>query len=135
MAENLVPGSTVGPLFQTIMVNQFTRLRDGDRFFYLNEQFSPSEEAILRQGNTLAKVIEANTGITNLPSDVFVFNASISGMVSLATGGSHPGLPPGDGRHHRRTGGRQGRCRRHDHDEQPGPLPASTNSAARQPTR
>ena len=84
VAENLVPGSTVGPLFQTIMVNQFTRLRDGDRFFYLNEQFSPSEEAILRQGNTLAKVIEANTGITNLPSDVFTFKASISGTVSLA---------------------------------------------------
>jgi peroxidase len=91
VAENPVPGSTVGPLFQTIMVNQFTRLRDGDRFFYLNEQFSPSEEAILQQGNTLAKVIEANTGITNLPSDVFIFNASISGTVSLASSGSHHG--------------------------------------------
>ena len=84
LAENLVPGSTVGPLFQTIMVDQFTNLRDGDRFFYLNEHFSPSEEAILRQGDTLAKVIEANTGITNLPSDVFIFKASISGTVSLA---------------------------------------------------
>ena len=81
----------MGPLFQTIMVDQFTNLRDGDRFFYLNEQFSPSEEAILRQGDTLAKVIEANTGITNLPSDVFIFKASISGMVSLAPGGSDHG--------------------------------------------
>ena len=91
VAENPVPGSNLGPLFQTIMVDQFTNLRDGDRFFYLNEQFSPSEEAILQQGNTLAKVIEANTGITNLQSDVFVFKASISGTVSLATGGSHSG--------------------------------------------
>ena len=91
VAEDLVPGSNVGPLFQTIMVDQFTRLRDGDRFFYLNEQFSPSEEAILQQGNTLAKVIEANTGITNLQSDVFIFKASISGTVSLAPGGSHHG--------------------------------------------
>ena len=86
LAENLVPGSTVGPLFQTIMVDQFTNLRDGDRFFYLNEQFSPSEEAILRQGDTLAKVIEANTGITNLPSDVFIFKASISGTCRFAAG-------------------------------------------------
>ena len=91
VAENLVPGSTVGTLFQTIMVNQFTRLRDGDRFFYLNEHFSPSEEAILRQGDTLAKVIKANTGITNLPSDVFTFKASISGQVSLPAGRSHHG--------------------------------------------
>ena len=86
LAENLVPGSTVGPLFQKIMVDQFTNLRDGDRFFYLNEQFSPSEEAILRQGDTLAKVIKANTGITNLPSNVFTFKASISGKVSLRPG-------------------------------------------------
>jgi peroxidase len=69
VAENLVPGSSVGPFFQKIMVNQFTRLRDGDRTFYLDEQFSPSEEAILQQGNTLAKVIEANTGITNLANE------------------------------------------------------------------
>lgn len=89
LAENLVRGSNVGPLFQTIMVNQFTRLRDGDRFFYLNEQFSPTEEAIIRQGDTLAKVIEANTGITNLQSDVFTFNASISGTVALRANGSH----------------------------------------------
>ena len=89
LAENLVPGSTVGPLFQTIMVNQFTRLRDGDRFFYLNEQFSPSEKAILQQGNTLAKVIQTNTGITNLQNDVFLFKASISGTVSLSPSASH----------------------------------------------
>ncbi len=87
VAENLVPGSTVGPLFQKIMVDQFTNLRDGDRFFYLNEKFTPSEEAILRQGDTLAKVIEANTGITNLPKDVFLFKASINGTVSRAAGG------------------------------------------------
>ncbi len=99
------------------MVNQFTRLRDGDRFFYLNEQFSPSEEAILQQGNTLAKVIEANTGITNLQSDVFMFQASISGTVSLASGGvAQPVCATGDGRHDRPTGGHQGRCPRHDHD-------------------
>ncbi len=85
LAEDPVAGSDVGPLFQTIMVDQFLSLRNGDRFFYLNEQFSPSEEAILQHGNTLAKVIEANTGITNLQSDVFFFTASISGTVSRAT--------------------------------------------------
>ena len=33
LAEELIKGSDVRPLFQRIMVDQFTRLRDGDRFF------------------------------------------------------------------------------------------------------
>jgi hypothetical protein len=85
-----VPGSDVGQLFQTILVNQFTRLRDGDRFFYLNETFTPAEQAILNQGNTLAKMIEANTNITNLQSDVFQFKASISGTVTMNLRGNGP---------------------------------------------
>ncbi len=83
LAENPLPGSDVGPLFQTIMVDQFTALRNGDRFFYLNETWTPQEAAIFQQGDTLAQVIEANTGITNLQSDVFYFQASISGTVSM----------------------------------------------------
>jgi hypothetical protein len=91
LAEDHVPGSDVGQLFQTILVNQFTRLRDGDRFFYLNETWSPQELAILNQGNTLAKVIEANTNITNLQSNVFLFKASISGTVNLNLFGGNRG--------------------------------------------
>jgi hypothetical protein len=82
LAEDHVKGSDVGPLFRAIMVDQFTRLRDGDRFFYQNEQWSPAELKIFEQGNTLAKVIESNTGITNLQSDVFLFTASIGGTVN-----------------------------------------------------
>ncbi len=82
LAEDHVPGSDVGPLFQAIMVNQFQRLRDGDRFFYLNEDLNSSEMKVLQQSNTLADVIEANTNITNLQSDVFLFRATISGTVS-----------------------------------------------------
>lgn len=85
LAEDHVRGSDVGPLFQAIIVNQFTRLRDGDRFFYLNENLNSEEMSILNQGNTLAKVIEANTNITNLQSNVFLFKASISGTVSTAS--------------------------------------------------
>jgi hypothetical protein len=86
LAEDRVPGSDVGPLFQAVMVNQFARLRDGDRFFYLNEHWSPDELRIFRQGTTLAKVIEANTSITNLQSDVFLFKASIRGTVVSVRG-------------------------------------------------
>ncbi len=92
LAEDHVPGSDVGPLFQAIIANQFTRLRDGDRFFYLNESFTPDEVALIR-GATLAKVIEANTHITNLQSDVMVFRASIGGTV--VTAGPAHGFPAG----------------------------------------
>jgi peroxidase len=90
LAEDHVPGSDVGQLFQTIMVNQFARLRDGDRFFYLNQTFTPAEQAILNQGNTLGKMIEANTNITNLQSDVFQFKSSISGTVTMNTRNNGP---------------------------------------------
>jgi hypothetical protein len=90
LAEDHVPGSDVGPLFRAIMVDQFARLRDGDRFFYLNESWSPEELRILRKGSTLTRVIEANTGITNLQSDAFLFRASISGTVVSDQGGSGP---------------------------------------------
>jgi len=81
LAEDHVAGSDMGPLFTRIIADQFNRLRAGDRFFYLNESWTPDELRLVRQGNTLAKIIEANTNVKNLQSDVFVFNASISGNV------------------------------------------------------
>jgi hypothetical protein len=93
LAEDHVPGSDMGPLFTRILADQFTRLRDGDRFFYLNEAWNSDELNILQQRSTLARVIEANTHITNLQSDVFVFRASISG--SVFTGGWRPTGVPG----------------------------------------
>ena len=73
LAEDHVPGSDLGPLFTAILKDQFTRLETGDRFFYLNEVFSSAEQSIFAAGNTLAKVITANTGAANLQADVFRF--------------------------------------------------------------
>jgi len=50
------------------------------------------ETKIFDAGNTLAKVIEANTGVANLQSDVFLFQASISGTVSGTATGSRRGM-------------------------------------------
>ncbi len=82
LAEADVAGSDVGPLFQAIMVDQFKRLRNGDRFFYGNQTFTPDEQRILQAGNTLSEVIKANTNITNLQRNAFVYKALISGTVS-----------------------------------------------------
>src|SRR5262249_31490807 len=86
LAEDHVPGADVGPLTRAVLVDQFTRLRDGDRFFYLNQQWNSDELHILQQGNTLTKVIEHNTGITNLQDHAFFFKASISGTVFAGLG-------------------------------------------------
>jgi hypothetical protein len=89
LAEDHVPGSDLGSLFTRIIAEQFNRLRAGDRFFYLNETWNQGELNLFRQGDTLAKIIEANTNVTNLQGDVFVFRASISGTV--ASGGAGAG--------------------------------------------
>src|SRR5262249_54378085 len=81
LTEDHVPGADVGPLTKAVLVNQFKRLRDGDRFFYLNQQWSQEELNILQQSNTLAKVIENDTIITNLQANVFFFQVRITGTV------------------------------------------------------
>jgi hypothetical protein len=81
LAEDHSAGSDMGPLFTKVLAKQFAALRDGDSFFYGNESFTSAEQAILNQGNTLTKVIEGNTGITNLQSDTILFKATISGTV------------------------------------------------------
>lgn len=82
LAETHVAGSDVGPLFQKIMVDQFARLRSGDDYYYLSQQFSREERGFLQSEPTLTSVIEANTNLTNLQDNAFVFNASIGGHVS-----------------------------------------------------
>ena len=81
LAEDHVAGSDVGPLFQSILVNQFTRLRDGDRFYFGNQTFNSDEMNLLQGVNTLTKVIEANSTATNLQANAFIFTTSISGTV------------------------------------------------------
>jgi hypothetical protein len=80
-AEDHVPRGDVGPTTKAILVKQFTALRDGDRFFYLNESWNLQELGLILQAPTLARVIEANTPITNLQRNVFFFKEEISGVV------------------------------------------------------
>jgi hypothetical protein len=65
----------VGPLFQRIIADQFERLRDGDRFWYENGQFTASELTRIEQ-TTLASIIARNTAITNLADNVFTTGSS-----------------------------------------------------------
>jgi Animal haem peroxidase len=77
LAEPHVPGTQFGELQLAIWTKQFEALRDGDRFFYLNDPLLAS----IRQWygidyrHTLAAIIRANTGISSQP-DVFKVPAS-----------------------------------------------------------
>jgi hypothetical protein len=70
LAEDHVPGAMVGELFWHILVDQFERLRDGDRFWY--EIALPPELVRFVEERTLARIIRANTPIgAELQDDVF----------------------------------------------------------------
>lgn len=74
LAEDHLAGSSVGPLIQAIVGNQFERLRDGDRFFYTTDAFLKSDglqRIINLQQVSLARIIRWNTGISHIQDNVF----------------------------------------------------------------
>jgi hypothetical protein len=83
LAEDHMPGSSVGELIRTIVADQFQRLRDGDRFWYSNI-FSRRDAAQLER-TTLADIIRRNSTITNVQNDVFFMRASVAGQVFADT--------------------------------------------------
>ncbi len=93
LAEEHLPGSSVGELTQTIIVDQFERIRDGDRFWYENV-FSGRELRTL-QATSLADVIERNTNVSGLQDNVFFMRAEVSGQVlGLARPAASPPTGP-----------------------------------------
>lgn len=70
LAEKETGNSLVGELSTNILVDQFTRLRDGDRFWY-ESQFSGKQ---LQELNNLklSDVIKRNTDIENIQTNVMV---------------------------------------------------------------
>lgn len=70
LAEDHLPGALVGELIHTVLVRQFTALRDGDRFWY--ERTLSSSERQLVNDSRLADIIRRNTGIGDeIQADVF----------------------------------------------------------------
>ena len=74
-----VAGSSTGPLIRRVLVNQFQRLRDGDRFWY-QRTFSGSTLQEL-ENTTLAGVMRRDTALSNLQGNAFFFRVEVSGSV------------------------------------------------------
>jgi hypothetical protein len=71
LAEDHVPGSSLGPTFGRIIADQFSRLRAGDRFWYQNTMSGPEVDMI--NHTKLSDIIKRNTSITNIQSNVMLY--------------------------------------------------------------
>ncbi|MCE9552312.1 MAG: peroxidase [Planctomycetes bacterium] len=79
LAEDHLPGGSLGMLGTMIISEQFRRLRDGDRFWY-EAAFTGRELQELRS-TRLSDVIRRNTKLRNLQENVFFFDVSIRGRI------------------------------------------------------
>ncbi len=70
LAEDNIAGSLVGTLNYTILRDQFTRLRDGDRFWFENDPMLKEMRTTLSKLR-LSNILRRNTHIRNIPDDVF----------------------------------------------------------------
>jgi hypothetical protein len=96
LAEDRVTGAMVGQTFRTILVDQFTRLRDGDQYWWENRPWSPEDRALL-DNTTLAGLILRNTNTIKIQNDVFtaVERADLyNGLIPSATPIVVPNIPP-----------------------------------------
>lgn len=79
LAEDHVRGGSVGPTFKAIILEQFGRLRAGDRYWYQN-QFKGTQLNELSR-TTLTDIIRRNTQLTSIQKNAFFFKAGVSGSV------------------------------------------------------
>lgn len=100
LAEDRIEGALLGETMSAILVEQFTRLRDGDRFWYQNYLDRELQSLVERQ--TLAQIIRRNTRIRReIPDNVFVTPYQpmrIESKPSRGRGNGRPGPPRGTDR-------------------------------------
>ncbi|XP_021965343.1 peroxidasin homolog isoform X1 [Folsomia candida] len=68
----------VGPTFRCILLDQFRRLRDGDRFWYENEEINSKEQIREIKRTTLARVLcDTGDALSHVRKDVFSMISNI----------------------------------------------------------
>lgn len=73
LSEPHLPGSNLGETFTRIFVDQFTRLRDGDRFYFENADIYPAHFIRLIFDTTLTDIIRRNTTINDEELNGYAF--------------------------------------------------------------
>ena len=85
LAEDHLPGASVGELLAIGIADQFVRLRDGDRFWYRNDPGFSADEINELESTMLSDVIMRNTGITNMHEHVMLIPEP-SGVLLIVSG-------------------------------------------------
>jgi peroxidase len=80
LAEDHVAGGVVGPTFGKIIGDQFTELRDGDRYYFENQNFDKQTLNEIK-GTTLSDLILRDTDTTAMQADAFVATERHSGTL------------------------------------------------------
>ncbi len=85
LLEKNAKGSMLGETFTKITVMQFEVLRDGDRYFHLNQL--RGEKALLKQieATSLADILERTTGVEHVYHDAFAAHQRIGGTAASET--------------------------------------------------
>ena len=71
MAEDHLPNATIGQTLYNILKQQFEQLRDGDWYYYMNDDQLTAEEKQAITYTTLADVIKRNTSVEEIQDNVF----------------------------------------------------------------
>lgn len=69
ISEDRIPGGSVGELLQTVLLDQFSRSRDGDRFYFENVFYGRELEEI--KNTRLSDIIRRNTTLQDVQDEVF----------------------------------------------------------------
>ncbi|KAK1124010.1 hypothetical protein K0M31_007038 [Melipona bicolor] len=81
--EDQLPNAKVGPLFQCILLEQFRRTRDGDRFWYENPTVFKLEQLAQIKQTSLARILCDNgDNIDRIQSNVFLLPENDNKFVS-----------------------------------------------------
>ena len=74
LAEDILPGKSVGKTMHAMLKAQFEKLRDGDFYFYKSDPNLPAAIKTQVSNTRLSDVIKRNTTLTNLQANVFITN-------------------------------------------------------------
>lgn len=84
LAEDHMSNALFGPTAMAIMIQQFMALRDGDRFFFENDQGLSFEEIEEIKTTRLVDIIYRNTDTKNLQRNVFLAEEHVTSGVADA---------------------------------------------------
>jgi len=71
--EHCLPNPILGPTFTCLLIDQFERARDGDRFFYLNNQFTNSQLEVIQE-RQFSDIICNNINIVSVQKQAFLID-------------------------------------------------------------